>query len=122
VEKLAAGLPTRPWHGLTKCPHEKLDDPSRVHVDCFGHVHLCQGISMGNFWQTPLSEIVKQYRPTEHPIVGALLQGGPAELVRRYDLSHEEGYIEECHLCFAARLALLERFDDCLAPPQVYGL
>ena len=121
VEKLAAGLPRRPWEGMTRCPHENLADPGRVHVDCYGHVHLCQGLSMGNQWKTPLSQLVREYRPKEHPVVGPLIEGGPAELIRRYNLPHEKDYVDECHLCFAARLALIERFGEFLAPPQVYG-
>lgn len=38
---------------LRCCPHEDLASRSRVHVDCYGHVHLCQGLSMGNRWKTP---------------------------------------------------------------------
>jgi hypothetical protein len=122
VEKLAAGLPGRPWEGLNRCPHENLASPGRVHADCYGNVHLCQGLSMGNLWQTPFSQLVRDYRPQEHPIVAPLLAGGPAELVRRYSLPHEAEYIDECHLCFAARRALIDRFPQFLAPPQVYGL
>ncbi|MGB3904179.1 MAG: radical SAM protein, partial [Anaerolineae bacterium] len=48
VDKLVEGLPTRPWEELTQCPYEDLRDPGRVHLDPYGHVHLCQGLSMGN--------------------------------------------------------------------------
>ncbi len=48
VEKLLSGLPRRPCNGLKQCPYEDLKSPSRVHVDAYGHVHLCQGLSMGN--------------------------------------------------------------------------
>jgi hypothetical protein len=122
VEKLAPGLPGRPWESLNRCPHENLATPGRVHADCYGHVHLCQGLSMGNQWRTPLSRLVREYRPEAHPIVGPLLAGGPAELVRRYNLPHQSQYVDECHLCFAARLALMARFPEYLGPPQVYGL
>lgn len=122
VEKLATGLPTRPADSLSRCTHEDLADPHRVHVDCFGNLHLCQGLLLGNLWRTPLREIVGSYDPKTHPIVGPLLAGGPAELARRYDLPLEPGYVDECHLCFAARQALLDRFPDLLAPRQVYGL
>ena len=122
VEKLTQGLPRRNWLGFTHCPHENLEDPGRVHVDSFGHVHLCQGLSMGNMWETPLAELVEAYRAREHPVCGALSQGGPAELVRQHGLPHEDEYVDECHLCFLARKALLERYPRYLAPRQVYGL
>jgi hypothetical protein len=44
VEKLVEGLPRRPWQELVTCPHEKMADPSRVHLDAYGFVHLYQGL------------------------------------------------------------------------------
>jgi hypothetical protein len=122
VEKLAEGLPRRPWEDLTECPHETLRDPGRVHLDAYGHVHLCQGLSMGNMWETPLATLVQEYEPDSHPICGPLLEGGPAELATRYQVAHDEAYVDECHFCYALRLALLDRFPHYLAPRQVYGL
>jgi hypothetical protein len=121
VEKLARGLPTRAWQSFTECPYENLRDPGRVHVDAYGNVHLCQGLCMGNLWQTPLSELAARYRAEEHPICAPLVDGGPAELARRYEVPTESGYIEACHLCYVVRRALRGRFPQYLAPPQVYG-
>jgi hypothetical protein len=118
VEKLAGGLPRRPWALFTECPHEELGDPSRVHLDPYGNVHLCQGLLMGNIWETPLEVMVPGYTPQGHPIVGPLLRGGPAQLIRAYDVAHEDDYVDACHACYMARRALLDRF----APRQVYGL
>lgn len=122
VETLTGGLPTRPWSELAECPYEDLRNPGRVHVDSYGHVHLCQGLSMGNLWETALSELVASYDADSHPICGPLLRGGPALLVKEYGLEHAERYVDECHLCYLARLALIERFPQSLAPRQVYGL
>jgi len=121
VAKLLGGVPRQPWHGFTECPHEELEDPSRVHVDALGYLHLCQGITIGNLFQRPLADLVASYDPRTHPIVGPLLEGGPAELVRRYGLEHEEGYADACHLCYRAREALRTRFPEVLAPDQMYG-
>ncbi len=121
VEKLTEGLPRRPWQELDSCPHEELESPKRVHVDCFGHVHICQGISMGNMWETPLSQLAASYNGYEHPICGALLKGGPAELARANGVEPEEGYVDECHMCFLVRQALLERYPQYLGPAPVYG-
>ncbi|HCY84478.1 MAG TPA: hypothetical protein DHV36_05020, partial [Desulfobacteraceae bacterium] len=70
AEKLVGGLPRRPLACLKSCPDEDLAAPSRVHVDAYGHVHLCQGISMGNMWETPLSKLIAEYRPDTHPVAG----------------------------------------------------
>jgi hypothetical protein len=122
AEKLVEGLPTRDWKEFTECPHEDLANPERVHLDAYGNVHLCQGLSLGNAWHTPLSELVKNYRTQAHPIAGPLVEGGPALLAKEYNIAHAEGYVDACHLCYDARLKLIERFPQYLAPKQVYGL
>jgi hypothetical protein len=122
AERLTAGLPRVDWKEFDECPHEKLEAPGRVHVDPYGNVQLCQGLCLGNTWQTPLSSIIKDYDPSSHPIVSRLLEGGPAQLVSSFDLPHEDGYVDACHLCYRARQALIERFPQYLAPRQVYGL
>ena len=76
---------------------------------------------MGNMFERPLGELCVAYEPDSHPVTGALLAGGPAELVRRYDVPHQEAYADACHLCYQARLALRERFPEALAPGQMYG-
>jgi len=122
AEKLAQGLPRRSWTEFRECPHEDLRHPERVHVDPFGHVHICQGISLGNLFKADLAEICASYDPERHPITGPLLEGGPAELVRRYKLEHEDSYVDACHLCYTARVRLRHRFPDILAPDQMYGI
>jgi len=122
VEKLTEGLPRRQWQEFTTCPHEELESPKRVHIDSYGHVHLCQGLSMGNMWQTPLSELVNNYDALSHPICGPLVKGGPVLLANEYDVKHEDEYVDECHFCYLVRLALIDRFPQYLAPRQVYGL
>jgi MoaA/NifB/PqqE/SkfB family radical SAM enzyme len=122
VETLVDGLPTRSWEGLTECPLEDLRNPERVHIDPFGTVHLCQGLSMGNIWQTPLADLVRDYNPDTHPICGPLLRGGPAQLAREYDVQHEDRYVDPCHMCSRMCIALIDRFPQYLTPRQVYGL
>ncbi len=122
VEKLTEGLPTRNWEQFTECVREELRDPGRVHVDAYGNVQVCQGISIGNMWETSLSQLMASYDADSHPICGPLLKGGPAELARQYDIKHDTEYVDECHFCFALRKALIDRFPQYLAPRQVYGL
>jgi hypothetical protein len=122
AEKLVERATRQPWTEFTECPHEDLREPCRVHVDPFGHLHICQGISVGNIFESPLTQICKAYDPDSHPVTGPLLAGGPVELVQRYSLSHEEAYADASHLCYEARLALRERFPNVLAPDQMYGV
>lgn len=122
VKKLAEGLPRRPWTEFTECPYEDLRNPKRVHLDAYGNIHLCQGLSMGNMWNVPLSKIVEQYSADSHPICKPLVNGGPALLAKEYGANHEDTYIDACHMCYLVRLALLDKFPQYLAPRLVYGL
>ena len=121
AELLAPGVEARHWEQFAECPWEDLRHPGRVHVDPFGNLHACQGISIGNMLEQPLAEIVENYEPDLHPIIGPLLAGGPAEIVRRYDLAHEDGYADHCHLCYETRRAMRQRFPQVLTPDQMYG-
>jgi MoaA/NifB/PqqE/SkfB family radical SAM enzyme len=121
VEKLSGRADRFPWQTYTECPFEDLEDPGRVHIDPLGYVHICQGISIGNLFKTPLAQMFADYRPETHPITGPLQRGGPAELVRRHEVDCRQGYCDACHLCYEARQSLRTRFPDQLAPGQMYG-
>lgn len=122
VEKLVGGLPKRRWREFTECPYEDLREPKRVHVDPYGNVHLCQGLSIGDMWETPLSRLVQEYDAESHPICGRLARGGPALLAEEYGVKSDEQYVDACHFCYLVRLSLIDRFPQYLAPRQVYGL
>ncbi|HSD82727.1 MAG TPA: radical SAM protein [Anaerolineae bacterium] len=122
AEKLSGKARQYPWSQFTACPHEDLREPGRVHIDPLGNLHLCQGIVIGNLFQTPLKEICAAYDPDTHPIAGPLLHGGPVELVKRYGLSPREAYADACHLCYESRRLLRDRFPEILTPDQVYGV
>lgn len=111
-----------PWEQSTECPFEDLVEPGRVHVDPLGYLHICQGISLGNMFETSLIEICADYDAQAHPITRPLLKEGPVGLVKRYDLPHEETYADACHLCYEMRLALRDKFPDILTPDQMYGV
>jgi MoaA/NifB/PqqE/SkfB family radical SAM enzyme len=119
--KLIEKASKKPWREFTKCPYENFLKQERVHVDPFGYVHACQGISIGNAWQKPFSKIIEEYNPSENPILEPLIRGGPAALVDKFTLPCEETYADACHLCSAARLILRDRYPDILAPDQMYG-
>jgi MoaA/NifB/PqqE/SkfB family radical SAM enzyme len=122
VEKLTDDLPLRRYNEFTDCPEEDLRDPTRIHLDPYGYVHLCQGLVMGNMRDRSLSELVESYDADLHPICDPLLKGGPALLAEKYGVKHEDSYITACHFCYLIRRALLDRFPEYLAPRQVYGL
>lgn len=121
AEKLVAGVKLKPWQQFTNCPWEELRNPERVHVDAFGDLHICQGISMGNLLKHPLVDLIRDYDPDTHPIVGPLLAAGPAELVKRYEVPHDLAYADACHLCYASRCRLRDRFPGVLTPDEMYG-
>jgi MoaA/NifB/PqqE/SkfB family radical SAM enzyme len=122
AEKLVGDVAHLPWEGFTECPCEDFRDPGRVHLDPLGNVHICQGVSIGNVFKSTLNAICETYDPETHPVIGPLLAGGPAELVRRYDLTHEGSYADACHLCYEARRLLRDQYPDALTPDQMYGV
>lgn len=89
------------------CPYEDLVSPDRVHVDAFGHVRVCQGISIGNVWETPLSAVLREYDAARHPICGPLVRGGPAALAVERGVAPDGSYVDECHYCYALRRSLI---------------
>jgi organic radical activating enzyme len=122
VENLIEGLPKRGFDEFKECSEEELRDPTRVHIDSYGYVHLCQGLVLGNMWETPLSVLVDTYDAEIHPICGPILTGGPVLLAKKYNVKHDKKYISACHFCYKVRQALLDRFPQYLAPRQIYGL
>lgn len=122
VERLASRADRMPFEQFTECPHESLRQPGRVHLDPFGNIHICQGIVIGNLFETTLKEILERYEPDSHPICGPLLRGGPINLVHSYHLEHESTYADACHMCYEARSVLRNRFPEVLAPDQMFGV
>jgi len=122
VEKLVNGLPTQSVENFVKCKYEELVAPTRVHIDSFGNVQVCQGISIGNMWQKPLSIIIKEYDANIHPICGPLSIGGPYKLAQLYGVKLNDKFIDECHYCYSVRKELINKFPKFLTPLQVYGL
>lgn len=119
--KLTEKAIKKPWLEFTKCPYEDFTKQERVHIDPLGFVHVCQGISIGNAWQKPFSKIIEEFNPYDHAILEPLVRGGPVALVEKFGLSHDEVYADPCHLCYAARLLLRNKYPEILAPSQMYG-
>lgn len=110
------------WHEFTQCPLEDMDKPERISIDPFGNVSVCQGLTLGNAFISPLKSIIKSFKIENHPVLSLLKKGGPALLTKHFSIQPENGYGDACHLCFMTRTALMDLFPQYLAPKQVYGL
>lgn len=118
---LAPQAPLRPPDTFTTCPHEKLAAPSRVHLDRYGRLHLCQGLCLG---PGRPSQAVAAYDPEKHPIVRLLLDGGPwalAQMAVEKGFALEAGYADACHLCYRTREFLRPFHPELLGPDEMYG-
>ncbi len=118
---LAKDAPKKPWREFDECPYENLKDPGRVHIDPYGNVHACQGLCIGNIFETPFSEIISKYDYTSHPLIKPLAEGGPVALMEELGISHEDEYADACHFCYDLRSRIRERYPDQLCPKEVYG-
>ncbi|MEE8340994.1 MAG: radical SAM protein [Candidatus Neomarinimicrobiota bacterium] len=122
VEKLTSGLPTKSVENFVECKHEELVAPTRVHIDSLGNVQVCQGVSIGNMWHKPLSQIINEYDVKNHPVCRLLSSGGPYKLAQFYNVNLDGKFIDECHFCYTVRSNLINKIPEFLTPLQVYGL
>jgi hypothetical protein len=122
AEKLASKTTLYPAEVFSNCPHENLKDPGRVHVDPLGNIHICQGISLGNIFTNNIKQISDSFDPYRDPIIGALLEGGPYNLMKKYHIPDTGKYADACHLCYEVRKILRNQFSDILGPDQIYGV
>lgn len=118
---LIQDMPRKAAKLFDSCPYEELREPERVHVDPEGYVHLCQGLVIGNLFEKRLAQLLGDYMPERHPIVARLLAGGPAKLATDFRVDTNAGFVDACHLCFAARSKLRDQFGKYLAPEGMYG-
>jgi hypothetical protein len=116
-----AAAPRQLWSTYTDCPYQDLANPEQAHVDPAGNIHLCEGLVIGNLFQSSLPAIVAGYQPEADPLIGPLLAGGPAELVGRYHLPHEDFYLDACQLCLGSRDLLRARLPEGMGRPGANG-
>lgn len=119
--KLAEDAPKKSWKEFTECPYENLEDPGRVHIDPYGFVHVCQGLCIGNVFQTPLGEIMGGYDYKSHPIIGPLVNGGPVALSEKCGIPPQGEYADACQFCYELRVKLRKKYPETLCPDQMYG-
>jgi hypothetical protein len=121
ARELAPNVVQQAWQDFDSCPHERLEEPSRVHIDPLGNLHVCQGVSIGRIGNRHLRGALEAYVPARDPIVGPLVRGGPAELARVHGIGPRATYADACHLCDDVRGRLRPWFPDTLTPPALYG-
>jgi hypothetical protein len=123
VKELAGKARKKPWRSLSTCPEEP-PALGRVHVDAFGNVMFCQGITIGNLWEKPLKNIMADLDHERHPIMGPLIRGGPAQLAKELRVEPGNEYADPCHLCYELRRITREngKLKDVLTPDQMYGV
>ena len=92
-------------------------------IDPAGLIIFCQGISIGNAKTEGLSNILKEYDYSAHPIIKILAEEGPKGLLalaKEKGYVSREGYVDECHLCYETRKFLTRYYPDYLAPQSYY--
>jgi MoaA/NifB/PqqE/SkfB family radical SAM enzyme len=117
---LLEGIPVKSAKLFDSCPYEELREPERVHVDPEGFVHICQGLVIGNLFEKRLLDLIRDYKPQQHPIMARLLDGGPVKLAEDFEIDTSAGFVDACHLCFMTRKKLREKFPGYLAPKGMY--
>ena len=122
AEKIQFNPSNNDWRNFTSCPFKDLEDPESIYIDPFGNAQFCQGITLGNVWLSPLHELMDQLDIASHPIYGPIRLNGPKGLVEEYNLAPLAEYQDTCHLCYATRQQLVNRFPEYLSPHQVYNL
>jgi hypothetical protein len=127
ADELSSYLPTQTVLP-TKCPlpdylGDDIRAPHTVEIHPGGWVNLCAGLALGNAHEHPLGEILADYDPDAHPIIGVLVQEGPwglLKLAQRHGYSPARGYVDGCHLCYEVRRFLRPYYPDHLAPAHPY--
>ena len=112
----------------TECPLPgylggDLRAPTGVEIHPGGWVNLCAGLALGNARQRPLDEVLADYDPDAHPIIGVLASDGPPGLLRmarERGYTPAAGYADGCHMCYEARRFLHPFYPDHLAPGRPY--
>lgn len=119
---LAPKAKGKAWNTFTECPEEP-PNISRVHIDSYGNVQFCQGITIGNIWKKRLDNIMRELIPENHPLIGPLIRGGPALLSKELRIKPRKSYADACHMCYEIRCKLRrqEKFRKILVPDQAYG-
>ncbi len=103
------------------CPHIDLTNPTALHVDPWGNVHMCPGIPIGNLRHQSFRRILSTFRVESHPIADPLKRGGPYELAVSHGIDiSEDAYADACHMCYSIRKKLLHKHTLGIGPITFY--
>ena len=84
----------------------------------------CQGICLGNAKKQTLSEIIGEFKPKKHPIIGKVMSKGGVssllELAIEKGYISEKGYADKCHVCYSAQKYLRPYYPDILEPSNIW--
>lgn len=122
TEKELNDVCLKPYRGKVD-PTGTFMDPKVIAIDPTGSVSTCAGILIGNAKEKDLGEILKEYRPDEHPIIGALIREGPMGLTKlpgAEGFQMKETYKDICEFCYDIRKHLRPHFPAELGPRQCY--
>ncbi|UCE91311.1 MAG: radical SAM protein [Methanobacteriota archaeon] len=122
ASKLAPQVLGKPSSEFRSCPEEP-PNIGRVHIDAYGNVLFCQGISMGNILETPLKDVLSRRLCEQHPVIAPLASGGPAALAKHNGIRTKRSYADACHMCYDVRCRLRAKglLNEILLPDQSYG-
>ena len=118
--------PPLPPSGLCNLPYwlgDKLHDPKAIEIDFHGNVTLCPGICIGNLKTQSLTDVLRNYNPDKHPLLGILAREGPiglAKMAAEFGIDCNQRFVDECHLCYEMREQLQQLFPSNLAPSSCY--
>jgi MoaA/NifB/PqqE/SkfB family radical SAM enzyme len=104
-------------------PTNTFMDPRVLAIDPSGGVTTCAGILIGNAKEKDLGEILRDYRPEQHAIIGVLMREGPIGLTRLPEAAGfqmRDDYKDICHLCYDVRKHLVPYFRNELGPNFCY--
>jgi hypothetical protein len=98
----------------------------QINIDAYGWVSswVCSGIALGNAKETPLSEIVPRSIDQHHPMIGAIMERGPAamlEMAAKHGFQPASEYVSKCHLCWDIRVNIHKHYPALFAPEELYS-
>lgn len=100
-------------------------NPAMVWIDPYGNVMVCYGIIIGNVYRQSFNDIIAGYSENHNIITKIIAHNGPKGL---YELALEKGYkfdngfYDECDLCYQSRSILQKDFPEILGPGECYPL
>lgn len=102
-----------------------LQCPTGFLIDCFGHVQICDGISIGNVYSQPLNKIIQNYSVKDNIILKTLFEEGPIGLNKfNQEIEFKKSknlFVDNCHLCYYIRKLIHKKFSDVLSPQHFYS-